>query len=316
MLKQHQARANLYRRLAVSQSAGIPLAQAVSRQRDGLLDPVGRQIDQGATAGEAFAAMPGISQVEARAIEAGDRAGSLPDVFNRLADRHEEQLKNVRSLIVALAYPVLLLHAAFVLPALPELIKSGLGGFLEAALVPLVTCYAAAIGVWVAVRLASKVPALEPIELAIPLWGSYVSCREWAEGFRVCGMLYTHGGGLVDAVHAASTTAGRETFAQAWREIEQRLRQGESLAQACSSVQVFPTDALDMLQSGEASGQLDTVFGQLERDYEGRRSMRLKALIGVAAGAAFLVAACLVAYRVISFYVGHVNQALDVLNPR
>ena len=323
MLKHHQARANLYRRLAVSQSAGIPLAQSIARQGGsdaGLLRPVSDAIGAGESAGEAFAALPGISPLEAKAIKAGDRAGALPDVFNRLASLHEERLANKRQLIVSLAYPVLLLHAACVLPALPALVRQGggLSAFLMEGLGPLVAGYVALGVAWVGLTFARQLqlPALEAIELALPLWGKYVKLSEWGNGFRVCGLLYTHGVGVLEATQAASQAATRTLFADAWRHIEARLRDGDSLAQACSSVSDFPTDALDLIQTGETSGQLDTSLGQLERDYEGRRTMQLRLLIGAAATGAFLLAACMVAYTVISFYVGHLNQALDVLNPR
>lgn len=318
MFSQHQTRANLYRRLAVSQAAGIPLAQAVSRHGGGMLDEVGQLIGEGESAGSAFGALPGITQLEARAIEAGDKAGALPDVFNRLADLHEERLASKRQLIAAMAYPVILLHLAPLAASVPALVRrgGGLGAFVVEGFGTIAFGYLVAAVVYAGIRVARRLPAFEPIELALPLWGKFVKLSEWGNGFRVCGMLYTHGVGVLEATGAAAQASNRELFASAWRTVETHLKAGESLASACAAVPDFPNDALELIHSGETSGQLDTSLKQLEKDYEGRRSMQLKLLIGFAAGATFLLAAGVVAFTVISFYVGHINQALDVLDSR
>ena len=84
--------------------------------------------------------------------------------------------------------------------------------------------------------------------------------------------------------------------------------QGQDLTQATTSERRLPKYLRDLIASGEISGNLDSTLNSGRDLLEQKVDNQLTLLIAVVAATVFIAAAIIVAYQVISFYVGYFKR--------
>lgn len=312
-------RASLWRRLSAMERAGIPIQTSIGRlieQGGGAraLVPVAERLKEGVGLGEAFKASPAISALEQRLMDAGSRGGRLPEVMDELGAHFEDRAAVKRALVFGLAYPVLLIHAAVFLPSLPLLVSDGAGAFFAAVLTPLAIAYAVIAALvlgWRAMRSASP-RAADGLVLSIPLLGAVAGKRALSSSLDVLRLLYASGVPILEAVEAAASACPNAAVGERFVRIRERMVAGESLGQAFTHERDMPTQVLDLVTTGETSGRLDDLLGRAARSLDDEAKLARRALIAGLGVLAFLFAAGMVAYKVISFYAdyfGKINEA-------
>ncbi len=307
-----KSKALLYRQLATMENAGIPLPTSLSRLTQSgagkrLLGPVLARVQKGETISEAFKAAESISRLESAVVAAGAEAGTLPTSFERLAQIFEDRAAAKLKLAMSLAYPLLLVHAACVLPAIPTLVmdKGGLIPFLLEALTPIVVLWGVCIGTFLLYRSsrAANPKAVDTVILAIPLIGTIARKTSASVALRALALLYANGVNIVKAVTLAGETSPNAAVGAIFEDVAQRVGKGEDVGTAFAGTgAVIPAIALDMIATGSQSGQLDDSLNRACDLLEGEAKTAQMVLAGILGGAAFLFAAGMVAYKVISFW--------------
>ena len=311
------ARAGVYRRLATMEKAGIPLRQSLERLSDqggpaaSLLRPVRGRLEAGKDAAEAFVGAPGFSPFEGRLIAAGAKSGNLPDTFEALAAHMEERVRVRRGMVLALAYPLFLVHLAVFLPSLKILFepKGGLGKYLLYTVVPLGTAYVAVITaaiLFVGWRRADP-ERVDMLLLRIPALGGLLRDRALAAALRVLRLSYGSGITLATALDATAEACPNRHLAAIFARARLRVAKGEPLSAALADAKDLPPDVFDMISSGETAGELAELLEKSEQALNASAEHRTRLLLGALTGVAFLLAALLVALQVISGFMSYVN---------
>jgi general secretion pathway protein F len=108
-------------------------------------------------------------------------------------------------------------------------------------------------------------------------FGDRVSLKELTVATRLLATLSNAGLPLVAALNALADQVESPTLKRIIVDIKERVEQGSSLAKALAAYpKVFPRLYVNMVQSGEASGTLDTILDNLSDYYEAQMELRRK----------------------------------------
>ncbi|ATS66616.1 type II secretion system inner membrane protein GspF [Xanthomonas citri] len=228
-------------------------------------------------------------------VAAGESAGALPQVLERLADLLERQAQVRSKLQSALVYPAALAATAgavvivlmtFVVPkvvdqfdsmgrALPLLTRVviGVSHFLLHAGIPLLIVLVVAL---VATVQLLKRPALrlaaDRALLRAPLLGRLIRDLHAARMARTLAIMVNSGLPLMEGLMIAARTVDNRALRLATDTMVNAIREGGSLAAALKRAAVFPPTLLYMASSGENSGRLAPMLERaadyLEREFE------------------------------------------------
>jgi general secretion pathway protein F len=224
-------------------------------------------------------------------VRAGEAGGSLEAVLARLADTLERTAalkENVRS---AMYYPILVmvmsLAALFILlvwvvPQFAPLFDN------TGAPIPLPMRVTLAIGeflggYWWTIAAALALGAVllrrhnrdaagrlrwDRWKLGLPLLGELIMKVEVARFTRTLGTLLANGVTVLNAMSIALGTLGNRALAQAADGLTPRLKRGEGLAAPMMESGAFPKLAVQLIQVGEESGQLDGMLIRVADIYD------------------------------------------------
>lgn len=335
-----KALATLCRRMATSLAAGVDArtvwvrearsARGSSRDRySSISDAVARGNSIGESIDDTGKYFP---QFFREMVKVGEETGQLPEVFRKLADHYEHQLKLRRAFWSSLTWPMIELTLAlsviglliYVMGAIPQLRKNnidilGFGltgseglltylGILAAIGAGLYLLYRAAASgvVWVAPlqRAVMHIPmlgkALETFSLARMAWAMHVTLNTSMD--------------LRKAMSLSLSTTQNALYTRHTQDVLGSIRAGRELHEALAATGDFPLHFIDAVQVGEQSGQLVESMGHLSEQYqdEARVAMNtLTVLMGFLV--TLLIAAVIIffIFRVFGFYSGVLNDALN-----
>jgi len=277
--------------LATATDAGLPVARAVdmlagmkSGSRVGeLLEAIGRDITDGSSVAEAFAAHEGaFGPLTGAFISAGEASGRLSDAFAQVAAITANQHEIRRKVRSALSYPavvivaliaVMFLAVVVVVPAfrqmftdfgtdLPWITKALLAvtDTLTLLVWPVPLIPLGALGLVFSVYMIRNDAAWragwDRLVLRLPVFGSLVAKAAVARAARTVAALTGAGIPLVDALGHARRTANQAVYEQALVRVAADVGSGVSFHEALTSAEVFPELMCQLAAVGEESGQL------------------------------------------------------------
>jgi len=275
-----------------------------------LLD-VAERTARGEPASQALAAYPGtFPPAEVALLRAGEQAGSLEAVAGAIADSNERELQVRRSFAMELAYPVLVLIALLFIPLLPALVLEGAPAALaivrQKYVPPALILLAAFAGLrllFAAVPSAGEVWDL--LKLRMPGIGAIVSRLASARASRLMAAAYRAGLEPSAALELAADACGNAALGRRLRAAAPAIRSGHDLTSAVTRAGALPRRALQMLATGEQTGNVDGMLEMVAQSFQDEAHSYLK-VAAVAAGVfGLLVAAAFVLVRVLEFYSGY-----------
>jgi type IV pilus assembly protein PilC len=289
------------RQLATMMKAGVPLLQAfdiVGRGNSNpnvsrLLADLRADVETGTSLSAAFRKFPQqFSDLYCNLIEAGEAAGILESILERLAT-YMEKIEGIKSKIKsALMYPVAVILVAFIvvavimvfvipsfkevfssfgaeLPAPTRMVIAISEAFVQHGLLILGGLVAAGVGL---ARAWRRSPGLQRLTdqwlLRLPVFGALVRKSIIARWTRTLATLFAAGVPLVEALDSVGGAAGNSVYREATIGIQHEVSSGVSLTHAMSQSRVFPTMVLQMCAIGEESGSLDHMLGKAADFYE------------------------------------------------
>lgn len=289
------------RQLATMMKAGVPLLQAFDIVARGnakpqvarLLLDIRADVETGTSLSAAFRKFPQhFGDLYCNLVEAGEAAGILESILERLAT-YLEKVQAIRSKVrAALMYPVAVLLVAvvvvavimvFVIPSFKDVFSSfgaqlpaptrfviALSeGFVRYGGVALVLMAAGAVVGLRAWRRSARLQSLaDRVLLRIPVFGPLVVKAVVARWTRTLATLFAAGVPLVEALDSVGGAAGNSLYLDATRRIQQDVSCGSSLTTAMTQARVFPTMVLQMCAIGEESGSLDHMLNKAADFYE------------------------------------------------
>jgi general secretion pathway protein F len=293
------------RQLATLVDAGMPVEEAVglvggqdaSPAASRVLMGVRARITEGERLSDAMASEPRSFPAVYRAmIAAGEGAGGLALVLDRLADYLEKSDALKSKVSTALIYPSVLGVVALgvvtvlltvIVPRISEQFESmgmalpaltrfmiGLSGFLSAnGLTMLAGLAALALAGGFAMRREPVRKRVHAMRLGLPVLGGFERKVEAARFARTMGILIASGAVLPDALRAARRATANLVFQDTLSAVVDQVETGRGLADALRGAQAFPPIMVYMVAAGERSGRLAEMFQRsaehLEADIDG-----------------------------------------------
>ena len=289
------------RQLATMMKAGVPLLQSFDIVGRGnpnpsvakLLNDIRADVETGTSLSSAFRKFPlYFNNLYCNLVEAGEAAGILESILDRLAT-YMEKTEAIKSKIKsALMYPIAVVVVAFVvvsvimifvIPAFKE-VFSNFGADLPAPtlftiaiseffvanwwwMFPLI--FAAIFFFMQAWRRNEKVQMfMDRLLLKLPIFGPIIEKSVVARWTRTLSTMFAAGVPLVESLDSVGGAAGNALYAQATQKIQQEVSTGTSLTTAMANANLFPSIVLQMAAIGEESGSLDHMLGKAADFYE------------------------------------------------
>lgn len=228
-------------------------------------------------------------------VSAGEGAGSLPVILDRLADLQERQAQVRSKLFAALAYPIVLAVVAmfvvgalmiYVVPKVVEqfdtvgqqlplltriviMLSNILAGWWWMIL--LVVGGLALLG-WRLLQDEGRRLSFDRSILKLPLLGRLIRDLHAARLARTLSTMVASRLPLVDGLTLSARTVRNHALRQASEEMVEAIRGGGSLSAALRRTALFPPLLVYLTASGESSGQLDSMLERaadyLEREFD------------------------------------------------
>ena len=289
------------RQLATMMKAGVPLLQSFDIVAKGAANPaVGRMltdirndVETGSSLSQAFRAHPAqFDSLYCNLVAAGEQAGILDALLDRLATYKEKILAIKGKIKSAMFYPVSVVVVAiivtavimiFVIPQFKSIFKS-FGADLPAPTVMVIAMSdffvawwyvifgaigAGIYGLLAALKRSEKVQiVMDRLLLKAPVFGDLVRKATIARWTRTLSTMFAAGVPLVEALESVGGAAGNHVYKIATRQIQGEVSTGTSLTVAMQNANVFPTMVLQMVSIGEESGQLDTMLSKVADFFE------------------------------------------------
>ncbi len=237
-------------------------------------------------------------------IAAGEQAGRMELVLERLADNVEAQNAMRQKITLAMFYPAILtLVAMLVVVALltyvvPEVVQVFAGmnqqlPWLTRALIATSDTVRewgwlmllGLIALITGVRQILKRPAArlrwDGMLLKLPLIGRLVRGLNTARFARTLNILAGSGVPLLDALNMSASVISNTPMREAVAEAARRVREGSGVGHALERSGYFPPMTLSLIKSGESSGTLDKMLERAAETQERELEARIAMVMGV-----------------------------------
>jgi general secretion pathway protein F len=301
------------RQLATLIQSGIPIEQALSatsRQSDkprirSMLIAIRSKVMEGYSLAESLGEFPrAFPRLYRSTVAAGEHAGHLDLVLNRLADYTQTRQESRQKIQLAAIYPIILSVVAIAivvflltyvvpdiievfvnqgqdLPALTNALLSVSGFIVNYGLYVLILVIAGIVGF----RAALKKPAFRmrfhQSLLNVPLFANMVRGVSTAQYASTLSILTTSGVPLVEAMKIAGEVLANDHLRLVLKDAARKVSEGGSLHRALDQTGYFPPMMLHMIASGEASGELDSMLERTANMQEKALQGKIAAMVGL-----------------------------------
>ncbi|HSR02020.1 MAG TPA: type II secretion system F family protein, partial [Methylophilaceae bacterium] len=225
-------------------------------------------------------------------VGAGEQAGILDTLLDRLATYKEKILAIKSKIKSALMYPTSIIVVAFIItavimifvvPAFKELF-TGFGADLPAPTLMVMAISDFFVSYWWAIfsaigfgvwfffytwkRSEKMQSTMDRLMLKLPIFGEVIRKATLARFARTLATMFSAGVPLVEALDSVAGASGNRVYYDATKKIQSEISTGTSLTVAMQNSEVFPNMMLQMTAIGEESGALDSILGKVADFYE------------------------------------------------
>ncbi len=289
------------RQLATMMKSGVPLLQAFDIVGKGhsnaavarLLIDIKTEVETGSNLKQAFEKHPlYFDALFCNLVGAGEQAGILDSLLDRLATYKEKILAIKSKIKSALFYPVAIVIVAFVItavimifviPAFKQVFAS-FGADLPAPTLIVMTISEYFVDYWYIIfgtigggsyaffyfwKRSTKVQIfMDKVMLRIPVFGDLVRKSSIARWTRTLSTMFAAGVPLVEALESVAGAAGNYEYYVATKKIQGEVSTGSSLTSSMQGTDVFPSMVIQMVQIGEEAGSLDAMLSKVADFFE------------------------------------------------
>jgi type IV pilus assembly protein PilC len=289
------------RQLATMLKSGVPLLQSFEIVARGhgnarfsrLMMDIKAKVESGSSLSQAFRQYPDqFDNLYCNLVNAGETAGMLDAILERLATYKEKILAIKGKIKSALFYPMSVIVVAivvvwviliFVIPAFKEVFSS-FGASLPAPTQFVIDLSDFVVGYWwlaflaivgVVVGFSFGIKrsetfryAFDRLILKFPIIGNILEKATIARWTRTLATMFAAGVPLVESLDAVAGAAGNAVYAAGTKRIQTDVSTGISLTNAMTNTGLFPNMVLQMTQIGEESGSLDGMLSKVADFYE------------------------------------------------
>jgi len=297
----------LTRQLSSLLGAGVTLVEALGALYDQasravtkrMLSQVRERVREGASLADAMAAHGDVfSELYVSMVRAGETAGALEVVLERLADYSEKQAELIAKVRGALTYPIIMICVSiaimgflvtYVIPqvstifqqtnqALPAMtqVLIGFSNFLINYWLLLLLGIVGVIGgITVGLSRPSGRALYDRWLLRVPYIGSTITKIITARFARTLATLLASGVQVLPALAAVRLVVTNTLLEDAIEKSRDEIREGHGMGQTLARCGLFPPMLVEMIKVGERSGQLESMLERAADSYEREVSQSL-----------------------------------------
>ena len=323
------------RQLATMMKAGVPLLQAFDIVAKGHSNPsvtrllldIKTEVETGSSLAQAFRKYPlYFDNLFCNLVAAGEQAGILDTLLDRLAS-YKEKILGIKSKIKkALFYPTAIMVVAFivtavimifVIPQFKELFSS-FGADLPAPTKIVMQMSDGFVKYWYIIfgggggaiwfffntwRRSEKMQFfMDKLMLKLPVFGDLIRKATIARWTRTLSTMFAAGVPLVEALDSVAGAAGNRVYYLATKKIQQEVTTGSSLTVSMQNSGVFPNMVLQMCAIGEESGALDGMLSKVADFFEAEVDDAVDALASLMEPMIMVVLGTVIGGLVIAMY--------------
>ncbi|MFZ2162932.1 MAG: type II secretion system F family protein [Sideroxyarcus sp.] len=323
------------RQLATMLKSGVPLLQAfdiVGKGHDNpavsrLLLDIKTDVETGSSLQQSFRKFPlYFDDLYCNLLGAGEAAGILDTLLDRLATYKEKILAIKSKIKSALFYPISIIVIAFVITAVimifvipafkklftsfgadlpgPTLVVMAVSDFFVAYWWAIFTIVGG--GIWgffyAWKRNKTMQRRMDQLMLKVPIFGPLVRKASIARWSRTLATMFAAGVPLVEAFDSVAGAAGNAVYYDATKAIQREVTSGTSLTVAMQNTDQFPSMVLQMVAIGEESGALDSMLSKVADFFEGEVDDAVAAISSLMEPVIMVVLGTLIGGMVIAMY--------------
>ncbi len=323
------------RQLSTMLKSGVPLLQAFDIVGKGHSNPsvsrllltIKTDVETGSSLSSAFRKFPlYFDNLFCNLVAAGEQAGILDTLLDRLATYKEKTLAIKSKIKSAMFYPVSIIVVAFVITAVimifvipafktlfssfganlpaPTLVIMGISDYFVKFWylvigIPVVGLYAF-FYFWK--RNKKMQDTLDRLMLKLPVFGALLRISSIARWARTLSTMFAAGVPLVEAFDSVAGASGNIVYYEATKQIQREVSTGSSLTSAMQNTEVFPSMVIQMTAIGEEAGSLDSMLSKVADFYEAEVDDAVEALSSLMEPAIMVVLGTLIGGMVIAMY--------------
>lgn len=288
------------RQFATLINSGIPVVDALKMLSEGkrnvtlkeAAQKVRISIESGKRLGDAMGQVPKVfDRFYVNMVRAGEEAGILDGILNRLAIYMEKSEKIKKQVKGAMVLPGAIIGVAalvisgimvFIIPKFQELYKSS-GQELPALTQMVVNISDFLIKKWYYVLMGliggpwfflswyktdEGKETCDRLFINAPIFGEIIQKSSVARMTRTLSTLLSSGVGVIEALDIAAKTAGNRVIEEALVRCKESVISGKPLAAPLAKEKVIPDMVTQMISIGEQSGSMDTMLSKIADFYE------------------------------------------------
>jgi len=321
------------RQIAVMLRSGLTLLESLSNAAQQARRPamgriwrnVAEQIQEGSGLADAMAQHARFSPMVIQLVRVGEQTGNLEPVLVRAAETLEHRRQLLTTTLTALAYPTVVLVAAF-----------GVAGFMALSVIPKLQHFLATIGrklpamtqllldiaeaiqayaLYGLIATASVIGAMvalyfwppgrlwiDRLSLRIPVIGSLFRLAGTVSFARAMGALLQSGITLLEGLRTIERLQHNRYLAERVSAARIAVMQGDSLAPSLITPHAFMPMLGRMVAVGESAGTLDEVLDEVARFYEDQLQRSIKRLSVIIEPVIIIVVGGIVGFVYIAFF--------------
>lgn len=234
-------------------------------------------------------------------VDAGEKAGVLDEVMEKLADNLEKQSDFEGKVKGAMIYPVIVIIAMIVVVivmmvfVVPKLLSmySDFGANMPSSTKFLISMSNVFTKFWFFIPVifgaifsfmkfgsqSKKIRMkIDQLKLKMPIVGELNKKNVLANSIRTLSMLLSAGIPLVEALRIVANVAENSVYLEAFQKISERVQKGFSIANSFEETGVFPIIVNQMVATGEATGKLDEILLRVSDYFSSEAEQSVKSL--------------------------------------
>lgn len=285
--------------LAVMVRAGISLQEAldgIGEQCDNnkfkvVIHDLKIRIEEGNSFSQALAEHPGIfSNLYINMVAAAEISGSLSDMLQKLAEYLDQEAETRSQIKGAMVYPMIIAVMAvsvtvfllcFVLPKFttlfrgkehllptPTIVLMATSAFMRHWWYLLIPAVGAGFwGFWYFISTPVGRLWWDKAKLVLPLIRTLCRCLYITRSLHTMGVLTRAGVPILNTISITAHISGNALYKDMWLGVYEDVRQGKKIASSLSRYTLMPSSVVQMIRSGEESGNMADVLRDVSSFY-------------------------------------------------
>jgi type IV pilus assembly protein PilC len=279
------------RQLAILINAGVPILECLeilTKQEQNLVlkrvvKNVSMQVEEGKSLYDALSSQQGFNKLYCSLVKAGEAAGILDTILNKLAEFLEKQEKLKKQVKSALTYPVIVVFVGilvifglmtFVVPTFVGMLKESnqqipwvtqtvidISDFFRNYTLLLIAGMIAGSMFFVNfIKTKEGKAQWDRFTMRAPLFGMLIIKGNLGAFTRTLATMLSAGVPIIDSLEICIDTLDNTQIAKDLTKVRQAVIEGKSITEPLSRITYFPPLVTQMMKVGESTGNLDNML--------------------------------------------------------